>query len=372
MRILLLAMFAFCLLPTPGAFGSPSPTGDISVDSEGYGNTKEEALLQAKREAVEKGIGTVLVSQTEVKNFMLQKDVVITQTFGAVRRYDVQQEEQLPDAVWHIRIRAVVSLDSIRADLAALKILLESMDKPRMMVLIQEDGGNYAESAVVDYLRGKGFDLVDPAQTAALMSKGDQFIERAIQGDPVAAAKIGAENGAEYVLVGKVNKSQIANPMLQNSGMVSGQASLTAKVVNCSSGRIIASKSANGASPHISADVAQAKAAEKAAQKLMDAQLFEAIVASFQDRVNNGVSIEVTVRNVADYQAQKNLTKLLEGISGVTSVTRRGFDRGELKLSVLFRGQVDSFCDAVDGKAASDKSLAVTSVTGSSIVMNLK
>lgn len=372
MRILLLAMITCCVLLTSGAFGSQGPTGDISVDSEGYGNTKEEALLQAKREAVEKGIGTVLVSQTEVKNFILQKDVVITQTFGAVRRYDVQQEEQLADATWHIRIKATVSLDSIRADLAALKILLESMDKPRMMVLIQEDGGSYAESAVVDYLRGKGFDLVDPAQTAALMSKGDQFIERATQGDPVAAAKIGAENGAEYVLVGKVTKSQIANPLLQSSGMVSGQASLTVKVVNCSSGRIVASKSANGASPHIAADVAQAKAAEKAAQKLMDDQLFEEIVASFQDRVNNGVNLEITIRNVADYQAQKSITKLFEGISGVTSVTRRGFGGGELKLSVLFRGQTDSFCDAADGKGASGKTLTVTSVAGSSIVMSLK
>ncbi|MEJ2200468.1 MAG: hypothetical protein P8X63_05585 [Desulfuromonadaceae bacterium] len=195
MRILLAALFAFFLLFPPTTFASQSPTGDISVDSEGYGQTKEEALLLAKREAVEKGIGTVLVSQTEVKNFMLQKDVVITQTFGAVRRYQVKQEEQLSDGTWHLRITAVVSLDSIRADLAALKILLESMDKPRMMVLIQEAEGHYAESAVVDYLRGKGFDLVDPAQTAALMSKDDQLIERAIQGDPVAAAKIGAENG---------------------------------------------------------------------------------------------------------------------------------------------------------------------------------
>lgn len=372
MRNLPPILLAACLLFIPAAFATQEPSGDFTVESEGYGNTRDEALLLAKREAIEKGIGTVLVSETEVQNFMLRKDVVITQTSGSVRRYETLQEQQQPDGGWQVRIRAVVSLDSIRADLAALKILLESMDKPRMMVLIQEEGGAYAESAVVDYLRGKGFDLVDPAQTAALMNKGDQLIERAVQGDPVAAAKIGADNGAEYVLVGKVTKSQVANPLLRSSGMVSGQASLTAKVVNCSSGRIVASKSASGASPHIAADVAQAEAAGKAARKLMDAQLFEAIVASFQDTVNNGVNLEITVRNVADYQAQKGVAAFFEGITGVNSVTKRGFGNGELKLSVLFRGQAEGFCDAVDGQAAAGKTLAVTSVNGGSIAMALQ
>jgi len=372
MKRLLLSLFAVCLLLISSYVAAEGPSGDFTVDSEGIGNTRDEALLLAKREAIEKGIGTMLVSQTEVKNFMLQKDVVITQTAGSVRRYDVLLEQHLPDGTWQVQIRAVVSLDSIRADLAALKILLESMDKPRMMVLIQEDGGNFAENAVVDYLRGKGFDLVDPAQTAALMNKGDDLIQRATQGDPVAAAKIGADNGAEYVLVGTVGKSQVANPLLQSSGMVSGQASLTAKVVNCSNGRIVASKAASGASPHISADVAQSQAAGKAAQKLMNDELFEAIVASFQDTVNNGINLEVTVRNVADYQAQKGIAAFFEGITGVNSVTKRGFGNGELKLSVLYRGQAEAFCDAVDGQSVTGKALAVTSVAGSGIVMALK
>ncbi|OHB32455.1 MAG: hypothetical protein A2X84_08010 [Desulfuromonadaceae bacterium GWC2_58_13] len=370
MRLLLALLL--CFLLTPCLYASSGAGGDISVDAEGYGASKDDAQLQAKREAIEKGIGTVLISQTEVNNFMLQKDLVITQSFGAVRRFSVKEEEQLADGTWRVRIEAVVSLDSIRADLVALKILLESMDKPRMMVLIQEEDGNYAESAVVDYLRGKGFDLVDPAQTAALMQKSDQLIEQATQGDPVAAAKIGAANGAEYVLVGKVGKSQAENPLLKSSGMISGQASLTAKVVNCSNARIIASKSANGAAVHISPDVARSKAAEKAGQKLMDDKLFEEILASFQDTVNNGATVEVTIRNVIDYQAQKSANRLLEETSGVTSVSRRGFFGGEAIYTVVFRGQVDTFCDAVDGKQVAGKKLSVTSVAGSNVVMQLQ
>ncbi|UCD31595.1 MAG: hypothetical protein JSV38_12505, partial [Desulfobacterales bacterium] len=270
------------------------PQGDITLLAEGYGLSRSDALLKAKRDAVEKGIGTVLISRTEVKNFELQKDIILSKTIGSVKKYDIVKEEKQSDNTHYIKIKTVVSLASIKADLAALKILLESMDKPRMMVVMQEESGNTAESAILDYLTEKEFELVDPATVAALMKKEDQLIQRASKGDPVAAAKIGASNGAEYVLIGTVTQGLMKSNILGDSGMVSGQAHLTAKVVNCSNARIIASKSANSAAVHVSEDVAKANATKKAAKKLMDRALFEEIVSSFQDMVNNGIPLYVT------------------------------------------------------------------------------
>ena len=151
MKDLLLAVI-FLLFLVPGAVLAAQPsttktTGDKTITAEGHGASKQDALLQAKRAAVEEGIGVVLSSQTEVENFMLKKDKVITQSFGAVRSYTTIKEEQKGDT-WSVKISAVVSLDSITADLMALKILLVSMDKPRTMVLIQEEGGQNAESTV--------------------------------------------------------------------------------------------------------------------------------------------------------------------------------------------------------------------------------
>lgn len=278
---------------------------------------------------MEEGIGVVLSSQTEVENFMLKKDVIITQTVGSVRDYKLLAKEQRGDN-WYVKMRAVVSLDSITADLMALKILLVSMDKPRTMVLIQEEGGESAETFVVDYLQGKGFDLIDPAQAAALMAKSDPFIAKAIAGDPVAASKLGAENGAEYILVGTVKKSLLSNNLLNDTGMKSGQASLIAKVINCSSGRIVATKSSTGAAVHIAPDIAQNKAAEKAAANLMDNKLFEAIVASFQDSVNNGANYELIIAGIPSYSIQKKASAVLQSTDGVVSVTKRSFQEASL------------------------------------------
>lgn len=370
MRNVLSMLFLVLFLPSIAICAAKS-TGDKTITAEGYGTSKQDALLQAKRAAVEQGIGVVLSSQTEVENFMLKKDRVITQSFGAVRSFKILKEEQ-KGSTWYVKITAVVSLDSITADLMALKILLISMDKPRTMVLIQEENGQNAESTVIDYLQGKGFDLVDPAQAAALMAKDDPFIRKAIEGDPVAAAKLGADHGAEYVVVGSVRKSLMAGEVIKGSGMKSGQASMTLKVVNCSNGRIVATKTANAAAVHVADDIATSQAAIKAATTLMDKKLFEAIVKSFQDTVNNGANYEITISGVKSYGLQKSATRILEDTEGVVSVTKRNFGDGKLELSVLFKGSVDTFCDRVDSKPVDNAKLLVTNVTGNRVAMNLQ
>jgi hypothetical protein len=373
MRPLLFIFFTVVLLSCQSLSAGQTikPAGEKTVVVEGVGSSKQEALLQAKRAAVEEGIGVMLSSHTEVENFVLKKDKIITQSFGAVTKYTLLKENHKGDT-WQVKIKATVSLDSIKANLMALKILLISMDKPRMMVLIQEKNGKNSESTIVDYLRSKKFDLVDPAQAAALMDKKDPFILRAMQGDPVAAARLGAENGAEYILVGKVRKSLMENKLLNTTGMKSGQASLTVKVVNCSNGRIVSSKSATGAAVHVAEEIATGKAAAKAAENLMDNALFEAIVASFQDTVNNGADFEVTITGVKSYRLQKQITRQLKATKNVVTVTKRNFGGGKLSLAVTYKGSADGFCDKVDGSDIGGNSLAVTAVTGNRISMNLE
>lgn len=346
--------------------------GDIIVEAEGYGTSKKDALLQAKRSAVEEGIGVVLISQTEVKNFEVQKDLILSKTMGAVKNYNVLEEKKEPDGTFYAKIEATVSLANIKSDLAALKILLESMDKPRMMVVVSEEGGHSAETTIVDFLSSKGFQLVDPAAVAALMRTEEKLIKQATEGDPVAAAKIGALNGADYVLVGKVTKGLMQSALLGQTGMKSGQADISAKVVNCSTAMIIASKSANSAAVHVSDEIAKAQAAKKAAEKLMDRTLFEQIVSSFQDMVNNGMLLEVMVKNVASFKTQKAVRKFLAHIPDVVSVSKRSFGSGKLQLSVQFKGNADSFSEKVDGKNVQNQTLSVTDIVGSKVVLELQ
>jgi hypothetical protein len=343
---------------------------DISVESEGYGISRADALLSAKREALQKGIGTLLISETEIENFSLKKDMVLSRTIGAVRSYEILAERQ-DGQTYFVTIRAVVSEADIRQDLAAMKILLISMDKPRLMVLVKEESGRGAENAIIDYLTGKGFTVVDAATVAALMAKDDGLLKAAIGGDALAAARLGADNGADYVLVGKVKKGIMNSKLLAGAGMVSGQASMTARVINAASGAVISAKSATTGAAHVSAETAQEVAAQKVARKLMDEELFEQIVASFQDMVNNGKPIDVTFRNVDDFQTQADIKKVVTGFADV-SVQNRSFADGQLILSVLYKGTVEGFCQMLSGRTVHGKKLAVTEIAGSRVVVVLQ
>lgn len=345
--------------------------GDVTVMVEGIGVSRDDALLAAKRNAVEQGVGIVLIAETEVKNFALKKDVILTRTVGSVKRYDVLKETSLQDGSVYIKMRAVVSLAAIKADLAALKILLESMDKPRVMVLIEEPGEKTAENSIIAYLRHKGFDLVDAAAVAARLSKGDDFVRRAAQGDAAAAARIGAENGAEYVITGTVAKSTKENSLLSDAGMISGQAAISAKAVNCSNARIAATNAATGAAYHVSDKVAMAQAAEKAAVNLMENGMFETIVATFQDMINNGILLTVTIEQVPDFGTQKAVRQALESLPGTVAVSRKAFGGGRLLLSIQFKGTADTFSEAADGKTVSGRRLSVTEIAAGRVGMIL-
>ncbi|MFH0921202.1 MAG: hypothetical protein V1913_12680 [Fibrobacterota bacterium] len=369
------------LLAFPCFAQAPQPDVKV-VEGTGLSTTEQDALTQAKRDAVEKGIGVMLISQTEVKNFMVEKDVVITKTMGAVKKYDVLSNAKTPDGLFEVKIRAEVSLASIKADLAALKILLESMDKPRVMVLIQESRKNEirpnytaATTAVIDFLTQKEFNLIDPAQVAAMMGKDDDDIARAAKGDPVAAAKLGRDNGAEVILVGNATASLGAdNPMLAN--MKSGQADIDIKVINCQNGKIIAAKTAHGAMAHIAEETAMNNALVKAANKLMDRELFEKIVANWQDMANNGQELKVTVAGVDGFAKLKDVKTFISTVSpSVVKVTQRAWTQGTgtLELDVLFKGSSESFAEYLDGKKTTGGvTLSVADYTSGKVKLTAK
>jgi len=368
--ILIVSGLLMCFLVA--SLSAQTTDGDIRVQAEGFGMSKDDALLKAKRDAVEKGIGTVLISHTEINNFELQKDIILSRTTGSVKQYDILKEQTESDGSVFIRINALVSLASIKADLAALKILLESMDKPRMMVLIREVDGKTAENAILAYLKDKSFDLVDAASVAALLKMEEGLINRAVQGDPGAAAQIGAKNGAEYVIVGSVTKSLKETELLSEAGMISGQASISAKVINCSNARVVASNSASAATYHVSGKVATANASQKAAEKLMDRKLFETIVTTFQDMINNGFSLDVTVNNVPNFKTQKSVRAFLTNLPNVVSVTKKAFGGGSLGLTVLYKGDADAFSELIDGKTAAGKMISVTDIAANSVTLLLE
>ena len=99
--------------------------------------------------------------------------------------------------------------------------------------------------------------------------------------------------------------------------------------------------------------------------------MYLSIGLSFQDMVNNGMTLEVTVDNVGDYRTQKAVQEII-GKADVSSISKRGFGAGKLQLAVVFRGSADAFADVMDGKEVLGRKLAVTGIAGSRVSIRLR
>ena len=329
---------------------------NITVEGQGIGSNHDEALMAAKRDAIEKGIGMVLVSQTEIENFMVQRDMIITKTTGAVKNYQIISENKVSDGTIEIKIKASLSKTSMREDLAAFHVLIESMEKPKVMVVISEENcGNWeptnqsAETAILKFLKDPyDFDLIDPSVAASIKSSKQKMAQ--LNGDLKAAVAIGSQNGAEVLITGTA-VSRRADAISQNlGGMISVQADVTLKAINCSTGRIIGSESSHAAKVHISdltaGNQAIAKASETAIGKLLDG-----IIKDWQGQLNNGLSLSVSISKVITFRQKTAIIQTLKSFHGVSAVRERTWDSQSaiLQIDVVYKGNPNGFCEKVDG-----------------------
>jgi hypothetical protein len=368
-----LVLLLLCLLATGFA-------QDISVEATGYGATLNEATVNAKREALAQGIGQSLTSQTEVENFMVKRDFILTRTMGHVKSAQVLNQKQGPDGAWEVKVRAVVAKDGLSKDLAALMVLKESVGNPRIAMLIKETilgnedpTANKAEILLIDFFKGKTFEVVDPG--AALRFRESSDGVKAMGGDPVAAAKLGAALNAEVMIVGNVvaKESDVSNiPAMAKSGMKSASAVVSLKAVNVSTRQIMAAKSADAPAAHINAHTAGNMAVEKSVKKLLEGKdgFFDAIVESWRSGANDGTVFQLTLDGVATFSDVKAVKASLQ--SKVAKLDQRGFEKPTLKLDATFLGSAEDLCEKLDGLAIEGHKLSVESYQGNSISLKLK
>ncbi|MBI5844249.1 MAG: hypothetical protein HZB23_06235 [Deltaproteobacteria bacterium] len=333
-------------------------TGDTTVTAQGLGPDSRAALLAAKRDAVEKVAGAIIQSETEVRNFAVHRDRVLSRTSGAVKSYTVTSETKTTDGLTEVAITALVSTSDVNRELAALRILFETMDKPRVMVMLDERIGGSPSSVFQTELTKKlleyGFNMVDTATVAAIIDKDDALLKQALAGETSAAVKVGLLNGAEVLILGSVKPS--AGPKVYD--LVSGQADVSISAVSCASGQVLASGTAHGAAVHCNLEAAQAEAVKKAAARIMERKkegatvtsFFDKLVASWQDMSLNGIAIAVKVVNVKDFKGYDVVKQALEEAdSFVVSVVQRGYARPEASYEVTYKGLSDTLARSLDG-----------------------
>ncbi len=357
----------------------PVNAAEKTVEVEGISFiSKADAIRQAQRAAVEQAVGVFIHSQTEVENFAVKKDKILSRTQGYVTRFTVLNAKTESDNTFTVSIRAVISLDKIKDDLMAMRILLDSMAHPKVMILIEERyvsmddiGMRLAETELSSLLGAKGFDLVDQAQLAQITAT-DQS-RQALAGNMAAAQSIGLNVGAQYVILGRATV-QDSGEAFPGSGMKSIQASMQVKILQTQSGRVLGSVVKNGVAAHISPLTGATKALRIAVKKAVDDYVVDTITNSFQDYLNNGAPLKAHITGVGSFKLYKRVVDAIDRVDRVVSSKKEGWNKagGILILDLRFKGTSEELAEMLDGLDIDGYQLEVVDLAPDRIDCNLK
>tara|TARA_Y100000758_G_scaffold35192_1_gene23052 strand:+ start:3815 stop:4924 length:1110 start_codon:yes stop_codon:yes gene_type:complete len=357
-----------CFLPIEALLSQAQTAKGI-----GYGLTKDAAIEQAKRDAVENGLGAYISSETVVTATSLS-DNIYSKAQGFIKKFEIVNEKKDPDGNWEITISAEVTqmLDQVMQDEAALQTLLNSMNRPRIIFLLREENlidntpTDFAETKLLSMFYEKGFDVVDRQLVQALKGKPD--FEQALEGNVAAAAKIAGMLGAEVIVIGTAKISSGG----EFYGMTSGQADLNGKIVRVDTGEILAVvPNAHGKKPHISPSTAGVNAVNQAAAK-MGEDIIRQLIQKWSTQQSNFVKVFIVLKN-ADFGSYMMFQSFLSAqtVSGIRNAYSKSLNDGVAEYEVEFEGKAMDLAMGLSQTTPDGLNFKVTGMTGNRITAEI-
>ncbi len=339
----------------------------------GYGQTKDAAIEQAKRDAVEVGLGAFISSETVVTATSLS-DNIYSKAQGFIKTFKIVSESQGPDGLWEITINAEVTqmLDQVMQDEAALQTLLNAMNRPRIIFMIREENlidntpTDFAETKLLSMFYEKGFDVVDRQLVAAL--KGQPDYESALAGNVSAAATIATQLGAEVIVIGMAKIS--SGGKVYN--MYSGQADINGKIVRADTGEILAVvPNAHGKKPHISVSTAGVNATNDAAGKLGN-EIIRQLIQKWSTQQSNFIKIYIVLNN-ADFMSYMTFESFLNAqtVSGIRNAYAKSLNESVAEYEVEFEGKAQALAMGLSRTSPDGLDFKVTGLSGNRITVEI-
>jgi len=348
-RLLLLSM----LFAVGWSVVSAAGEADITVSASGLGSTRDAAMREMKRNAVEQAMGVLVRSNTLVEGFEIKRNKVLTQSEGFVKRINNLHEQRDGVGGWQLQAQVSVSSDSIKNEMMALKMLQIDAQMPRIAVVANEQlngrdkGFALTATEAMRLLREKQFNIVDPAQIRKLRNASFDRALFANQGKSLPTLHI--DLAADFFVVIKTECNSA--PIMEGVRLETHQVVASIKVLNAGTGAVLAAETVTSQAAHISEQVGCAKAIDAAISQVFNDKLIDQMVAALSDVQNNGMTIHLTVRaGLSSYRLFKQFRSMVTDLEGVVSMNKRGWNRGEgsAEFDLLFRGTADELADALD------------------------
>lgn len=303
---------------------------------------RDDAIKDAIRQAVEQTTGMFIDSQTRIEMFETLEDSIYARSNAYVLDYRVVREGYGSfENSYEVEVECTVARGALERRLAELDVftLTSLLDNPRIMVIIEEENqmqGSHqywwewsaldmgtTEATLLEILLNKDFPLVDSTQARRNIDR--DMAMAALTGDAMAAAEIGLQYGAEYVIAGKAVVRGVditAYGVTAGSGMRSYQATVNLRAYSTGSARLVASTSQSGTAAHTH-ELTGGNEALRAATRQAADTIMDQILKAWSREAATGQTIMVTVYNADNATLNKLTVWLQERIRGIQRVIVR-------------------------------------------------
>ncbi|HOA74457.1 MAG TPA: hypothetical protein PL151_07085 [Phycisphaerae bacterium] len=301
----------------------------VVVEAEGEGLDKDQAIKAALREALEKGGKVEIFSQSQVENFQLIHDTIISRAEGIVTDYQIVKGPTpvVGGGTVKVWIKARVSKKAMVDSWGAIQNVLNQIGRPKIMVHIVEkiDGNTEAQSIletkIEERMLKSGFDLVDRNQVQAIAEK--EKADAAVQDNLARLQAIAKDFGAHILITGTANANQAGMENLYGTPVAFYNCDAQVKVFWTDTGKLLASvglpQTRGGARGRKEFSPQAGKQALDIAGQRVVNEIYQQVLSQWSTALSAGGELILEVEGLKAPAAIR-LRKMLSEIEGVEKV----------------------------------------------------
>lgn len=334
--------------------------GMASITGNRVDIARDRAIDSAQRNAVERVVGVMVSGSTEVENFQVKMDRILSESNGFISSYRVVKEERSGDT-YEVTLDAVVETGRLKDRLEAIQLIMARKSKPRLMILFSEQAQKdaIAEAAMTKYFLSQGFKLVD----AGMARKQRDVQALHTCDDPRQIAGVTKRYGAEVLILGQVEVTARSLRM-GDVEVKSSEVTLSGKMVNGDTGEVIASdcKSRIGEFKTVTEDAAIGLAK----------QMKEEILKCWSSELTNTVTVNLVVSGLHDYRDMSSFKEILnKEIRGLKQLYQRSYAQGQVDLDLEVRGNTQNVADDLSAITLEQGKITILEITQNRIKANV-
>ena len=323
---------------------------------------RDKAIDNAQRNAVERVVGVMITSSTEVENFQLKLDQILSESRGFINTYKVISEKREGD-MYRVTIEADVGKGKLKERMEAVNLIMMRKSKPRLMIIFggQAQKDAVAEAAMARYFMSNGFKLVD-AEVVRKNRKYEQL--QTLAGDQKMLAEMSHSFGAEVVIVGSVD-AVVNSFTVAGVEVSSNKVTVSVKVMNGDTGEIISTDSESKSAPGMKGDfkLITEEVVVKLAKKMMEETLDR-----WSSELTNTVTVKLLVSGLDSYEDLMRFKNLLSmAVKGFKEMYQRSYVQGRVDLDLEIKGNTQGLADDIAAITVNGGKVKIVKITQNQI-----